>query len=112
MIMKKRLGIKKTLGNKPMRKIIGNNSIKNKKTELLAGIDKKLEYIELEYGPVVYKELQSRLEKTIQIFNDEVESLFKSTFSTYKSKKNNNIKKQKGSKKPQYISDYEKSKKS
>ena len=112
MVMRKRIGMKKTLGNKPMRKIIGNNSVNNKKTELLADIDKKLENIELEYGPVVYKELQSRLEKTIQIFNDEVESLFKSTFSTYKSNKNTNVKKQKDSKKPKYISDYEKSKKS
>ena len=56
--------------------------------------------------------MQSRLEKTIQIFNDEVETLFSSTFSTYKSKRNTKKKKKEDSKKPQYISDYEKSKKS
>ena len=112
MVMKKTIGNKKTLGNRPMRKIISNKNTNNKKTELLADIDQKLENIELEYGPVVYNELQSRLEKTIQIFNDEVESLFSDTFSTYKSKKNTKVKKNKeNSKKPQYISDYEKSKK-
>jgi hypothetical protein len=113
MMMKKTIGNKKTLGNRPMRKIVNNKIVNNKKTELLADIDKKLENIELEYGPVVYKELQSRLEKTIQIFNDEVESLFLSTFSTYKSNPTTKSKKnQESEKKPQYISDYEKSKKS
>ncbi len=113
MVMKKRIGNKKTLGNRPMRKIIGSkNKAANKKDELLADIDKKLENIELEYGPVVYNELQSRLEKTIQIFNDEVESLFLNTFSTYKTKKSTKTKKKESSKKPQYISDYEESKKS
>ena len=76
--------------------------------------DKKgchLEKIELEYGPVVYKELQTRLEKTIQIFNDEVESLFMKTFSTYKSS-NTKGKKKETTNKPKYISDYEKSKES
>jgi hypothetical protein len=112
MVMKRTIGNKKTLGNRPMRKIISNKNINNKKTELLADIDQKLENIELEYGPVVYNELQSRLEKTIQIFNDEVELLFLNNFSTYKSKKNAKVKKNKeSSNKPQYISDYEKSKK-
>ena len=50
--------------------------------------------------------------KTIQIFNDEVESLFSNTFSTYKTKKNAKNTKKESSKKPQYISDYEESKKS
>tara|TARA_Y100001970_G_scaffold62962_1_gene80523 strand:- start:51 stop:389 length:339 start_codon:yes stop_codon:yes gene_type:complete len=112
MVMKKTIGNKKTLGNRPVRKIIRKNNVTNRKSELLSDIGHKLENIELEYGPIVYNELQSRLEKTIQIFNDEVEALFSSTFSTYKSKKNTNRKKKQSSKKPQYISDYEKSKKS
>ena len=82
----------------------------NKKSDLLIEIDNKLEKIELEYGPIVYKELQTRLEKTIQIFNDEVESLFMKTFSTYKPSKSKYNKKEKINK-PKYISDYEKSKK-
>ena len=82
MVIKKRLVSKKTLGNRPMRKIVGAKNINDKKSDLLNKIDSKLEKIELEYGPVVYKELQTRLEKTIQIFNDEVESLFMQTFST------------------------------
>ena len=39
------------------------------------------------YGPVVYEELQSRLEKTIDIFHKDVDKLF-SSFSTYKLKDN------------------------
>ena len=112
MVMRKIIGNKKTLGNRPMRKTIRSNNVTNKKSELLSDIGNKLENIESEYGPIVYKELQSRLEKTIQIFNDEVETLFSSTFSTYKSKRNIKKKKKEDSKKPQYISDYEKSKKS
>ena len=110
MVIKKRLVSKKTLGNRPMRKIVGAKSINEKKSDLLNQIDSKLEKIELEYGPIVYKELQTRLEKTIQIFNDEVESLFIKTFSTYKSSKTKDHKKKKNNK-PKYISDYEKSKK-
>ena len=110
MVIKKRLVSKKTLGNRPMRKIVGAKNINDKKSDLLNKIDSKLEKIELEYGPVVYKELQTRLEKTIQIFNDEVESLFIKTFSTYKSSKTKDHKKKKNNK-PKYISDYEKSKK-
>ena len=110
MITKKRLVSKKTLGNRPMRKIVGGKKINNKKSDLLIEIDDKLEKIELEYGPIVYKELQTRLEKTIQIFNDEVESLFMKTFSTYKTSKSKDNKKEKINK-PKYISDYEKSKK-
>ena len=93
-----------------MRKIVGAKKINDKKSDLLIKIDSKLEKIELEYGPVVYKELQSSLEKTIQIFNDEVESLFMKIFSTYKSSKSKDHKNGKVNK-PKYISDYEKSKK-
>ena len=38
-----------------MRKIVGAKSINDKKSDLLTKIDNKLEKIELEYGPVVYK---------------------------------------------------------
>ncbi|OUW11200.1 MAG: hypothetical protein CBD26_03355 [Candidatus Pelagibacter sp. TMED166] len=110
MVIKKKLVSKKTLGNRPMRKIVGAK-VNNKKSDLLTKIDNKLEKIELEYGPVVYKELQTRLEKTIQIFNDEVESLFMQTFSTYKPSKTKGKNKEKAIK-PKYISEYEKSKKS
>ena len=87
------IGIKKTNANG----LNGKSNDNSKKTELLSSIDKKLDDIGLEYGPIVYDELQSRLEKTIQIFNDEVETLFSSTFSTYKSKRNTNKKKKEDS---------------
>ena len=82
-----------------------------KKTELLSKIDQKLNDMGEKYGPIVYEELQSRLEKTIDIFHKDVDSLF-SSFPTYKSNTNtDNDSKEKSSKKPKYISDYEKSKK-
>tara|TARA_B100000131_G_scaffold149903_1_gene145443 strand:- start:57 stop:365 length:309 start_codon:yes stop_codon:yes gene_type:complete len=97
------------------KKIGGVKSIKktdnSKKTELLSKIDQKLSDMGEKYGPVVYEELQSRLEKTIDIFHKDVDSLF-SSFSTYKSdNKVDNSNEDKSSKKPKYISDYENSKK-
>ena len=47
----------------------------------------------------------------LKIFNDEVESLFMQTFSTYKPSKTKGKNKEKAIK-PKYISEYEKSKKS
>jgi len=103
----KKIGVKAIKnGRKPIRKV--NNT---KKSELLSKIDEKLNNMGEKYGPVVYEELQSRLEKTIDLFHKDVDALF-SSFSTYK--KNNdkgNNSKGKNSKKPKYISDYEKSKK-
>ena len=88
-----------------------NKADNSKKTELLSKIDQKLSDMGEKYGPVVYEELQSRLEKTIDIFHTDVDSLF-SSFSTYKSNDDKvDNSKEKESKKPKYISDYEKSKK-
>ena len=81
----------------------------SKKDFLLEEIDIKLEGIDKKYGPVVYEELQSRLEKTIDIFHEDIEKLFMKNFSSYKShdKQDQLIDDEK---KPKYISDYEKSK--
>tara|TARA_Y100001970_G_C13857614_1_gene662488 strand:- start:61 stop:384 length:324 start_codon:yes stop_codon:yes gene_type:complete len=105
--------IRKKIGNnRAMRKVVGNKVVNSKKTELLSEIDQKLDSIESEYGPIVYNELQSRLEKTIEVFNKEVDSLFSNSFSSYKPTKNKQKKDLKNTnKKPKYISDYEKSKK-
>ena len=89
-----------------------NSKTDNKQKELLSLIERKLEKIGLNYGPVVYDELQSRLEKAVDIFNKDLDSLFSESFPTYASK-NKNTKAQKGKntiKKPKYISEYEKSK--
>ena len=88
-----------------------NKANNSKKTELLSKIDQKLNDMGDKYGPIVYEELQSRLEKTIDIFHKDVDSLF-SSFSTHKSNTNiDDNSKEKSSKKPKYITDYEKSKK-
>ena len=88
-----------------------NKSDNTKKTELLSKIDEKLNDMGEKYGPIVYEELQSRLEKTIDTFHKDVDSLF-SSFSTYKSNADStDNSKDKKTKKPKYITDYEKSKK-
>ena len=100
------IGRKKNGGVKAINK--PDNS---KKTELLSKIDQKLNDMGEKYGPIVYEELQSRLEKTIDIFHKDVDSLF-SSFPTYKSNTNTDAdSNEKSSKKPKYISDYENSKK-
>ena len=90
-----------------------NKTDNSEKTELLSKIDEKLSDMGEKYGPIVYQELQSRLEKTIDIFHKDVDSLF-SSFSTYNSKDKENTdndSKEENAKKPKYISEYEKSKK-
>jgi len=99
------IGRKKNSGLKP-----GNKGDNSKKTELLSKIDQKLNDMGEKYGPIVYEELQSRLEKTIDVFHKDVDNLF-SSFPTYKSNAKADVSKEKSSKKPKYISDYEKSKK-
>jgi len=103
MIVRKKMGTVKP----------NNKADASKKTELLSNIDQKLNDMGEKYGPVVYEELQSRLEKTIDTFHKDVDSLF-SSFSTFKSddkKTADNVEKN-DSKKPKYISEYEESKKS
>jgi len=105
MMRKKRIS-----NNRAMRKVVKTKTTNSKKMELLSVIDEKLEAIGLDYGPIVYDELQSRLEKTVDAFNKDLDFLFSENFPTYKlgNKKNT---KSKGANKPKYISDYEKSKK-
>ena len=107
MIRKKRI-----VKNRAMKRVVNSKPNNNKQKELLSLIEGKLEDVGLNYGPVVYDELQSRLEKTVDIFNKDLNSLFSELFSTYTSK-NKNTKAQRGksnTKKPKYISEYEKSK--
>tara|TARA_B100000131_G_C17839189_1_gene501028 strand:+ start:259 stop:585 length:327 start_codon:yes stop_codon:yes gene_type:complete len=107
MIRKSRL-----TNNRAMKRVVGSKS-KNKKLELLSKIEDKLDNIGVSYGPIVYDELQSRLEQTIDIFNNDLDNLLSDFFSTYASKnKKSKIKEDKdSSKKPKYISEYENSKK-
>ena len=106
MIRKKRI-----TSNRAMKRTV-NSRPTTKQKELLSLIERKLEKIGLNYGPVVYDELQSRLENAVDIFNKDLDSLFSELFPTYTSKnKNTKVKKGKSViKKPKYISEYEKSK--
>tara|TARA_B100001750_G_scaffold215054_1_gene198824 strand:- start:335 stop:661 length:327 start_codon:yes stop_codon:yes gene_type:complete len=98
--------------NRAMRRVVGSKT-NNKKDELLSKIEDKLDDIGVNYGPVVYDELQSRLEKTVDTFNKDLDALLSDFFSSYTSKnKKTSTKQSKDSNnKPKYISEYEKSKK-
>ena len=106
MIRKNRL-----IRNRAMKRVVGSKS-NNKKVELLSKIEDKLDGIGVNYGPVVYDELQSRLEKTVDIFNKDLDILLADFFSSYRSKnkKSAGKKSKSDTKKPKYISEYEKSK--
>ena len=83
MIRKKRI-----TSNRAMKRTV-NSRPTTKQKELLSLIERKLEKIGLNYGPVVYDELQSRLEKAVDIFNKDLDSLFSELFPTYTSKNKN-----------------------
>ena len=106
MIRKKRLST-----NKAMRKVVSTKTVNKKKIKLLSSIDAMLDNIESEYGPIVYTELQSRLEETIKIFNEDVKLIFSNSFSSYKSRIKAKSKDLDKNKKPKYLSVYEESKK-
>ena len=100
--------------NVKVRRKVNSNISRSKKineSNLVSDIENKLISINEKYGPVVYNELQSRLDKTIETFNKDVEAMF-SSFKTF-TKNDSKLSKAKESKaiKPKYISDYEKSKK-
>ena len=97
--------------NRAMRRVVASKS-NNKKADLLSKVEDKLDNVGLNYGPVVYDELQSRLEKTIDTFNKDLDNLLSEFFPTYtsKGKKSKTKSSKESSKKPKYISEYEKSK--
>jgi len=112
MIVRKKRGSINKIKSRITPRVSHSKVKESKKHDLLKDIDTKLESIDKKYGPVVYEELQSRLEKTINIFHEDIEKLFKENFSSYKSddKSTQSVNDEKYVK-PKYISDYEKSKK-
>ena len=61
----------------------------NKKSELLVKLDELLETVGDKYGPFMIEELYGRMEKTINEFNEQLNSIFESTFE--QSKKINKV---------------------
>ena len=112
MIVRKKRGSINKIKSRITPRVSHSKVKESKKHDLLKDIDTKLESIDKKYGPVVYEELQSRLEKTINIFHEDIEKLFKENFSSYKydNKPPQSVNDEKYVK-PKYISDYEKSKK-
>ena len=110
MIVRKKRGSISKINSRITARESNKTAKESKKDYLLKEIDIKLEGIDKKYGPVVYEELQSRLEKTIDMFHEDIEKLFMKNFSSYKSddKQDQLVNDEK---KPKYISDYEKSKK-
>ena len=112
MIVRKKRGSISKINSRITPKRSNKVAKESKKDFLLKEIDAKLDGIDKKYGPVVYQELQSRLEKTIDIFHEDIENLFKKNFSSYKNDKKvvQSVNDEKYIK-PKYISDYEESKK-
>ena len=112
MIVRKKRGSINKIKSRINPRVSNNRAKESIKHNLLKDIDIKLEGLDKKYGPVVYEELQSRLEKTIDIFHEDIEKLFKENFSSYKydNKPPQSVNDEKYVK-PKYISDYEKSKK-
>ena len=102
-----------------LNKKTNGSSDNEKKSQLLNSLDESLEKIGLEYGPIVYEELKSRLEITISDFNNDLDKTLKSSFQKYNDQKKklvNNFDTDEPNSseeglKPKYISDYEKTKK-
>jgi len=67
---------------------MSENNDSNKKSELLVKLDELLETVGDKYGPFMIEELYLRMEKTINEFNQELDTIFESSFE--QSKKINN----------------------
>ena len=74
---------------------IKNNKSKNhalsksndKRSELLIKVDNLMEQIDNNYGPFLLDELNNRLEKTIEKFNDDLKLVLEESFKNHESKK-------------------------
>ncbi|MBC8214677.1 MAG: hypothetical protein ISR90_06195 [Candidatus Marinimicrobia bacterium] len=104
---------------KPSKNDVQENSLIEHLVPLMEEVNKS-------YGPAILEELQSRLEKTIDQFNEEIDDIVKKSFEKYrtdqekvrtilvpkgKESKPKNIKKEeKKEEVPQFISEYEKKK--
>ena len=102
-----------------LNKKTNGSSDNEKKSQLLTSLDESLEKIGLEYGPIVYEELKSRLEITISDFNNDLDKILKTSFKKYNDQKKtldknfdtDEFNPSDEGLKPKYISDYEKTKK-
>ena len=59
---------------------MSENKDSNKKSELLLKLDDLLESVGDKYGPFMIEELYFRMEKTINEFNQELDTIFESSF--------------------------------
>ena len=63
---------------------MSDNKDSNKKSELLVKLDELLETVGDKYGPYMIEELYIRMEKTINEFNQELDTIFESSFEQSK----------------------------
>ena len=63
---------------------MSDNKDSNQKSELLVKLDELLETVGDKYGPYMIEELYNRMEKTINEFNQELDSIFESSFEQSK----------------------------
>ena len=100
-----------------MNKMNKNNKKKatntEKKGDLLIQVDDLMNQLENDYGPLMLEELKKRLNKTIEEFQHDVESVLKNAFENHKLKYENSVSdlSETEDEVPSYISDYENKKK-
>ena len=100
-----------------MNKMNKNNKKKvtntDKKGDLLIQVDDLMNQLENDYGPLMLEELKERLNKTIEEFQNDVESVLRSAFENHKLKYDNSVSNlnETDNEVPSYISDYENKKK-
>ena len=87
-----------------------------KKGDLLIQVDELMQKLENEYGPIMLEELQERLIKTINDFQNDVNSVLENAFKNHRLKyegaegKLLDSSENQGDDVPSFISDYEKKK--
>ena len=63
---------------------MSDNKDSKQKSELLVKLDELLETVGDKYGPYMIEELYNRMEKTINEFNQELDSIFEASFDQSK----------------------------
>ena len=63
---------------------MSDNKDSKQKSELLVKLDELLETVGDKYGPYMIEELYNRMEKTINEFNQELDSIFEASFEQSK----------------------------
>ena len=106
------LKMKKNMNNKKTNNNISKSS--EKKGNLLIQVDELMQKLDNEYGPLMLKELEERLMKTINDFQNDLKSILEQSFNDHRLKYENlnkmNVDDIDDKETPSFISDHNKKK--